>query len=108
MGYLSEHTYAFEDAVLRFVVDNKSRERTYVALIEAFADYAMDHPERVPANALTLAVSSLPRLAEADDPLDAHAWFRIDVPRGDRSDTERRPVLHPVASSPYNEYFSRG
>ena len=108
MGYLSEHTYPFEDAVLRFVVDTTSRERTYVALIEAFADYALDHPGRIPANSLTLAVSSVPRRAAAADPLGAHAWFHIDVPRGVRSDTERRPVLHPVGSSPYDEYFTRG
>ena len=92
--------------MLRFVVDSTRRERTYVQLIEAFADYALDHPDRLPANRITLAVSSVPRISAAPDPLDDSAWFRVAVPKG--STTVRpTPVLHPPHDSPYNDYFAR-
>lgn len=108
LGYLAQRTLPFEPAILRFVVDTRRRERTYVELIEAFGDYALDHPERIPANAVTLAVSSTARLAEAADPLDNSAWFRVQVPGSGRADTTSAPVLHPPHDSPYNDYFSRG
>lgn len=106
LGHLSLTTLPFEAAVLRFVVDSKPRERGYVELIEAFCDYALDHPDRMPPNPVTLAVSSTPRVLAAADPLDARAWFRIALPTGG-SDTARRPVLHPAEASPYDEYFAR-
>jgi len=108
LGYLATRTLPFEAATLRFVVDSGPRERGYVALIEAFCDYALDHPERMPPNRVLLAVSSTPRIAAAADPLDSRAWFRVELPVGDRSDTVRRPVLHPADASPYDDYFSRG
>ena len=93
--------------MLRFVVDSAPRERSYVELIEAFGDYALDHPERMPANPVLLAVSSTPRVLAAADPLDPRAWFRMTLPNSAGSDTVRRPVLHPPEDSPYDEYFSR-
>lgn len=108
LGYLATMTLPFEAAVLRFVVDSEPRVRGYVELIEAFADYALDHPQRMPGNAVTLAVSSTPRLLGSPDPLDPRAWFRIAVPSSDGADTDRRPVLHPAEASPYDEYFARG
>lgn len=106
LGHLSQAALPFEAAVLRFVVDSAPRERSYVQLIEAFCDYALDHPERLPPNPVTLAVSSTPRVLAATDPLDARAWFRISLPTGG-SDTDRVPVLHPADASPYDEYFAR-
>lgn len=108
LGYLANRALPFEPAVLRFVVDSTPRERTYVQLIEAFADYALDHPERLPGNQVTLAVSSTPRVLSAADPLDPRAWFRVHLPEGAGADTVRRPVLHPHEKSPYDDYFSRG
>ena len=108
LGYLAERTLPMESAVLRFVVDSDRRERTYVELIEAFADYAIDHPDRIPPNPVTLAVSSIPRLAKAPDPLAPAAWFRVKVPSSGRADTACAPVLHPTHDSPYSDYFSRG
>lgn len=107
LGHLASSALPFEAAVLRFVVDSTPRERSYVELIEAFCDYALDHPDRMPANPVLLAVSSTPRVLEAADPLDPRAWFRIALPTGGGSDTARRPVLHPAEASPYDEYFAR-
>lgn len=107
LGYLANRTLPFEQAVLRFVVDSTPRERTYVELIEAFADYALDHPERLPGNRVTLAVSSTPRVLAAADPLDPRAWFRVPLPEGAGADTVRRPALHPSDDSPYDQYFAR-
>lgn len=106
LGWLQERSLPSESAVLRFVVDSEPRVRSYVDLIEAFADYLIDHPDRVPANEVTLAVSSAPRVLNAADPLDDRTWFRILLPEADRSDTARRPVLH-MNGSPYDDYFSR-
>lgn len=105
LGYLSVSTLPFESAVLRFVVDTTARERAYVELIEAFADYAMDHPGLMPANPVVLAVSSVERVTSAVDALADAAWFRIALATG--SDTAGRPVLHAAEDSPYDDYFSR-
>ena len=103
------HTSAFpgEAAVLRFVVDTDARVRSYVELIEAFADYALYHPDRMPENAVTLAVSSVPQVCGGGDGLDLRRWFRIALPSAPTGE-QRRPVLHAPKVSPYDEYFSRG
>jgi hypothetical protein len=88
------------------VVDSESRVRSYVSLIEAFADYGLDHPEEMPVNQVTLAVSSVERILAAADPLDPRAWFRIQLPSGEVE--QRHPVLHDPKHSPYNDYFGRG
>jgi hypothetical protein len=106
LGYLHTSAFPQESAVLRFVVDTDSRVRSYVALIEAFADHALSHPEQMPANPVTLTVSSVPRLLSSDDGLDLRNWFRINLPTVG-GDVELRPVLHPPDDSPYDEYFSR-
>lgn len=106
LGYLSTAALPFEAAVLRFVVDTTARERAYVELIEAFSDYALDHPGEMPANPVTLAVSSVERVVTAEDPLSDSCWFRIVVPTG--ADTAGRPVLHAAEDSPYDDYFARG
>jgi hypothetical protein len=108
LGYLSLRTLAFEPAVLRFVVDTEARLRSYVELIEAFADYAAEHPERMPGNAVTLAATTVERLVVPGDCLDDRRWHRIDLPQHD----DGLPfggacVLHDPASSPYDQYFSR-
>lgn len=103
-GMLHTTSFAVEPAVLRFVVDTPGRVRRYVELIEAFCDYAADHPERMPANPVTLAVSSVNQVLGAGDGLDLRAWFRIDLPQG-APGSVRRPVLHRPEVSPYQEYF---
>ena len=105
LGWLYLRTLPFEAAVLRFVVDSEPRIRSYVELIEAFADHCLDNPSGLPLNEVTLAVSSADRILAASDPLDPRVWFRITLPQG--ADTDRAPVLH-VGSSPYDEYFARG
>jgi hypothetical protein len=110
LGYLHTRTLPFESAVLRFVVDSDARIRSYVALIEAFADHALDRPELMPRRHVTLAVSSAPRVLASADPLDPHGWHRISVPHcapASSPSTDPRPVLHPAAESPYDEYFAR-
>jgi DNA-binding PadR family transcriptional regulator len=106
-GYLHTHSRPFEPAVLRFVVDSDARVRSYVQLVEAFADHVLDNPEHVPGNHILLAVTSIPRLRAAADPLDERIWFRIEVPHAG-SETTRDPVLHREANSPYENYFGRG
>jgi hypothetical protein len=106
LGWVHLRALPFEGAVLRFVVDSESRVRSYVALIEAFADYALDHPDEMPSNSVTLAVSSVERILGASDPLDPRAWFRIQLPSS--ASESRCPVLHDPKVSPYNEYFGRG
>jgi hypothetical protein len=105
LGWLHQMALPSERAVLRFVVDTSGRERTYVELIQAFADYALDHPERMPHNPVTLAVTSVPRLAGFSDALDPNAWYRMVITGSDTK--ARRPVLHDTVQSPYQEYFSR-
>lgn len=105
LGYLHTMTYPMESAVLRFVVDSEARERSYVRLIEAFAEYSLDHPERLPANPVLLAVSSVSRVLEADDPLASGAWYRLALEAGEVS--VRQPLLHERASSPYKQWISR-
>lgn len=108
IGYVHQKTLPVEPVILRFVVDTRRREAGYVSLIEAFADYALDHPEKMPANDFTLAVTSIPRLMESQDPLDENSWFRLQLPQATLGDeTERVPVMHAQARSPYNDYFSR-
>lgn len=107
LGWLHQMALPTEPAVLRFVVDTEARVRSYVDLIEAFADYLIDHPDRLPGNEITLAVSSVGRILGSADPLADGAWFRISLPEAERSDTVRRPVLH-TAASPYDDYFTRG
>jgi hypothetical protein len=105
LGRLHLDALPGERGVLRFVLDSDSRVRSYVSLIEALADYFAEHPERLPRNPVLLAVSSLPRLRRAKDPLAAANWYRIALPGG--SDTEVQPVLHVAEDSPYNRYFAR-
>jgi hypothetical protein len=108
LGYLALQTLPFEPAVLRFVLDTRARERGYVELIEAFADYCLDHPERLPANAVELAVSSVPRLADDGDPLDPQRWFRVTLrpPSGTAPQAPPDCRLHDTGDSPYDDYFT--
>jgi hypothetical protein len=105
LGWVHLRALPFESAVLRFVVDSESRVRSYVELIEAFADHALDNPDVLPANRITLAVSSIDRVLTATDPLDPRAWFRIALPVGETQD--HQPVLHDTKRSPYDDYFGR-
>jgi len=105
LGWIHLRALPFESAVLRFVVDSESRVRSYVELIEAFADHVLDNPEVLPANRIVLAVSSVDRVLAASDPLDPRAWFRIALPAGEG--TPHQPVLHDVKHSPYDDYFGR-
>lgn len=104
LGWLHLHEVPFRPATLRFVVDSVGRERSYVELIEAFADYALDHPDRLPRNPVQLSVSSVPRLAGASDALDDRYWFKVALPAATE---DPRPVLHDTVASPYDDYFGR-
>lgn len=104
LGYLHTKVLPFEPAVLRFVVDTPQRVASYRELIEAFCDWALDHPDAMPRNEVTLAVSSVPEVLGASDALDAHHWYLINLP----SPTKDPVVtIHAKTSSPYDEYFSR-
>lgn len=107
LGWLHLHALPGEPAVLRFIVDSNQRVASYVELIEAFSDYAIDNTDKMPANPVLLAVSSVERLAQAADPLDNQNWFRISVPTDPTTVLVRTPVLHPAEKSPYDQYFSR-
>lgn len=106
LGYMHTKAQRGEAGALLFVVDSDSRRRSYVQLIEAFADHAIDAPHVLVANPITLAVSSVERVLRSVDPLNLREWNRIQLPVG--ADTECRPVLHPPESSPYDSYFGRG
>jgi len=103
IGLVNSENLAFEPAILRFVVDSKSRVRSYVKLIEAFADYAIDHPERMPKCDITLAVCATNSVYNYDNALDFKHWYRVQILR---SETESRVVLHDSKDSPYRNYFS--
>lgn len=103
LGYLHTRTLPFEAAVLRFVVDSDQRVASYVELIEAFCDHALERPELLVSNPVTLAVSSVSRVQAATDPLDWRIWHRLALPQGGTG----APVLHHVRHSPYDEFFAR-
>jgi hypothetical protein len=105
LGWLRIMTLPGENAVLRFVVDTPPRVKSYVDLVEAFADWMIDHPEQHPGNPTILAVTHSQRLLESQNPLDWGNWHSIGLP-DPGSDAERRPVLS-VKNSPYDEYFAR-
>jgi hypothetical protein len=105
-GWLSLKSLPIEPAILRFVVDSESRLKSYVYLIEAFADYAIDNIDKMPLNDVTLAVTSTSRLKSAADPLEPSVWFRIKLPKPSSETIERAPVLH-GKKSPYDDYFAR-
>lgn len=102
IGWLSIYRLPFEAARLLFVVDTARREEHYTALIEAFADYAEEHPERMCPNDLTLGVASRERLENASDALHDSNWFRVQLPTGPGTQC----VLHNATHSPYNHYFA--
>lgn len=77
-GYMHTMARPSEAAVLRFVVDTNARQNYYTQLIEAFCDWGMDHPERMPRNEIMLCVSSTPKIMAAVDPLDDDGWDRQD------------------------------
>lgn len=103
-GYLHTKALPFETAVLRFVVDSPQRVRSYVELIEAYADHLIDSPERRPAQRTWLAVSSVDRVLGAPDALDWGVWHRIELPSAEEG-TPLAPVHHGKTRSPYDDYF---
>lgn len=110
LGFLALRTYSFEPAVLRFVVDTEARLRSYVELIEAFADYVVEHPERLPGNSVILAATTTDRLLVPGDCMDDRRWHRISLPNASDGVLPfgGSCVLHDPASSPYDRYFGRG
>ena len=106
LGYMHTKALPGEAGALLFVVDTEARSRSYIQLIEAFADHIHEHPQHGVANQLTLAASSVDRVLASNDPLNLREWSRIELPGG--ADTQYRPVLHPPESSPYDSYFGRG
>jgi hypothetical protein len=105
LGWLHTRTLPFEQAVLCFIVDSEPRKRTYVELIEAFCDHALDHPEMMVANPVVLAVAVVDKVVGAADALNVKEWSRIALPRAGGTDTAGSPVLHAPEASPYDAYF---
>jgi hypothetical protein len=103
-GWVAATLLPFEPVTLRFVLDSPQRLRGYVELIEAFADYALDHPERIAPNPTVLMAATAAQLRKAADPMDPHAWFSISVQPGSGTDC----VLHNPDSGPYDAYFGKG
>jgi hypothetical protein len=106
IGYAHTHIGPSENASMRFVVDTRARERGYVSLTEAFADYCLDNPEIIPGRKITLMVSSLARLGKARNVLDDAHWFRVTLPAGGAETTTGRTLLHTGKTSPYDLYFA--
>lgn len=104
LGYLHTQVLPVEAAVLRFVVDSPQRVHSYRELIESFADWSLEHPELMPRNPVTLAVSSVEAVLGASDPLDPRHWSSIGVTQPTVAPTV---VVHPKTSSPYDAYFTR-
>jgi hypothetical protein len=105
IGLSEVNNLPFEPAVLRFVVDSKSRVRSYVRLIEAFADYILEHPDRMSRCDVILAVTSTDVIYQSEDSLDFKQWYRVKL---GRSETISRAVLHNTDDSPYLNYFQDG
>ena len=105
-GYMHTLAHPSEAAVLYFVVDTPARQRTYIKLIEAFTDHAMDRAGTMPANETTLCVSTSDQVQAAADPLAPGAWTRIMLPARP-ADATTVPLLHKPDDSPYNNYFGR-
>lgn len=105
LGWMHTRTLPFEAGLLCFVVDSEPRKRTYVELIEAFCDYAMEHPENMVANPVVLAVAVASKVVRSQDALNIKEWSRITLPRRVGSDTGGSPVLHSSSQSPYDLYF---
>lgn len=104
LGYIYQFRFPFEPAILRFVVEGRTRVRSYTQLIEAFSDYLKKNPSVSIPNKVTLAVSSTDSLLGATDPLDPNLWNSITLPS--TADTDGIPVLHKKQDSPYFSYFS--
>lgn len=109
LGYIHTSSLSFEPAILRFVVETDARAKSYIKLIEAFADHAAENPHLMPVNDVTLAVTSTSRLQLAKNPLDLRSWSWVKLANpvglGKSSDTASNPVLHPEKTSPYWQYF---
>lgn len=108
LGHLALMAHPSERATLYFVVDTEARARSYVALIEAFADWLLDHPDAICRNQVTLAVAHIDRVVGAEDPLDPNGWARIKLPAfSGGADTGPQVTLHPKRDTPYDAYFGR-
>lgn len=105
LGWVHTKTLPVEPAVLRFVVDSPGRARSYIALIEAFTAWAIDHPDRLPQNRVVLAVADAGTVKRSADPLGAGVWSRVELPTTGAVG-ERAPTVHTKNRSPYDEYFT--
>lgn len=101
-GWVAQKRQPFESITMRFVVDSRPRLNAYVELIEAFADYLGDHPERSIPNSVTLMATSVHDVMDSGDALEDSRWFRIDLPQGRASEC----LLHNRDKTPYNRYFA--
>ena len=105
LGFVYINALQFEGGIIRFVVNSESRLKSYVKLIEAFADYLVTNKEFCPGNDIILAVTTLDNILSAKDPLDSKNWYRIVIPKD--ISTEKKILYHTEKSTPYNTYFSR-
>jgi hypothetical protein len=105
IGFVYINALQFEGGIIRFVVNSESRLKSYVKLIEAFADYLVTNKEFCPENDIILAVTTFDTILSAKDPLDSKNWYRIIIPKNQSDD--KKILFHTEKSSPYNIYFSR-
>lgn len=99
LGYAQLHIDT--EAVLRFVVDNRNREATYVGLVDAFSDYLSRNPHRAPGVDVRVEVASRMRLLSAADALHPSAWHRVRWPAA----AIGLPAVHAPEVSPAKDYF---
>lgn len=105
IGFVYINALQFEGGIIRFVVNSESRLKSYVKLIEAFADYLLTNNENSPENDIILAVTTLEIITSSKDPLDSKNWYRITIPKNESS--VKKILYHTEKSTPYNIYFSR-
>lgn len=104
MGYMAAYTFPGTPGALLFVVDTPKREKSYVAMCEAFADSMAENPTRLPSNRITLAVSTAERLKAPGNPLLPSRWATIQMMMPSPSDRAQRCILHKDGRIPMSRY----
>jgi len=104
LGYVYLHVHPHTSVHTRFIVDRRSREQSYVDLIEAFADHLIDTPDWSVTHTVAVSVSSRERLRTTGDRLAAWHWSTVTLPA---ATSDAAPVMHNPAVSMYNNYFTK-
>jgi hypothetical protein len=102
LGYVHTSVAPTQPVVLRFIVDSRTREQTYVELLNAYTDYLHTNPKAGVLNQVTVAVASRDRILSAANPLADEQWARVLWTPGQGAGS---PRVHHRTSSPYDTYF---